>query len=350
MQRTTRIVFGGLAALVGVTAAAGFGGHAYVGHAASARLARTYPQIDGKDIPIPYPLSAAEVEALREERRATLAATTTPADPSSTAEVPHEDPLVGVDLRAVASERALARARTLLASRVPCGECHGLDGAGKLVADAMPVWRWYAPNITAGGKTAEYVPRDWDRLIRHGIKPNGTPATMPSEDFQSLSDQEVSDLAWYYSSLPPIAVQQPPIALGPVGKALIGLGQLPLSVDQIDHARPRPALPPTAAITVEYGAHVAAGCVGCHGMDFAGGPIRQGPPEWPPAANLTPHADGLEGWTKEQFVRVFREGRSRDGRALRTPMVELSRLATTDVDLEAMFLYLQQLPPTPTGG
>lgn len=65
---------------------------------------------------------------------------------------------------------------------------------------------------------------------------------------------------------------------------------------------------------------------------------------------MTPHADGLEGWAKEGFAPVFRDGRSRDDRALRTPMVERSRLATTDVDLEAMFLFLQQLPPTPTGG
>lgn len=62
-------------------------------------------------------------------------------------------------------------------------------------ADAMPVRRWSAPNRTAGRRTAGDTCRDRDRGIRCGIEPDGTLATMRSEDAQSLSDQEVSDLA-----------------------------------------------------------------------------------------------------------------------------------------------------------
>lgn len=317
------------------------GGYAYVSQAARARLAQTFPDVLGKDIPIPFPLSPQELEALRNERMAALT------DEQRAAGV---DPLAGVDLDAIARERAIARATALLEGRIPCGECHGMDGAGKLVADARPVWVWYAPNITRGGEhTRNYTAADWDRLVRHGIRPDGTPTTMPAVDFMSLSDQEVSDIVTYYQSLPAVETQQPPIEIGPVGRMLLGLGQVPLSAEDIDHTRTNPVMPPPAGATVEYRAHVASTCVGCHRLDFSGGPIRQGPPDWPAASNLTPGPEGLAGWTLEEFARVFREAKGRDGRDLREPMASVRKMKITDTEIEAMFLFLQSIEPRPTG-
>jgi cytochrome c553 len=233
--------------------------------------------------------------------------------------------------------------------RLPCGECHGADGAGKLVVDAQPVWTWYAPNITRGGVTQGYSGRDWDRIVRHGVKPDGTPATMPAIDFMSLSDQEVSDLAAYFQSLPPSATVQPPTVLGPIGKALIGFGKMPISAEEIDHSRDHALLPPVAEVGVEFGAHVAATCVGCHRTDFSGGPIAQGPPDWPPAGNLTPHEEGLASWSEEDFIRAIREAKRPDGTELLEPMNAVTKLNITDIELRAMFAYLKQLPAKPTG-
>jgi cytochrome c553 len=342
MSMMKRVAYG-LGGTLALVLVAGGGAYLYAGSATAGRLGHTWPDVVGKDLPIPYPLTEAEIEVLRQERSA-AAPTAAAADPSAAP----ADPLAGVDLQAIAQERAVARATALVNGRVPCGECHGADGAGTLVADAMPVWKWHAPNITRGGVTKDYQPADWDRAIRHGVKRDGTTSTMPSIDFIGLSDQEVSDLAAYYWSLPPIDTPQAAIQIGPLGRFLIGFGQMPLSVEMIDHTLSHRALPPPAAVDVEFGGHIVAVCAGCHRTDYTGGPILQGPPDWPPAANLTPHEEGLQGWTEEDFIRVFREAKSKDGRELREPMASIREMQITDVELKAMFLFLQQLEPKPT--
>ena len=59
------------------------------------------------------------------------------------------------------------------------------------------------------------------------------------------------------------------------------------AAEKIDHRKP-PSQPIVAAPTPQYGAYVANMCIGCHGACVSGGKIRGAPPEWPPAANLTP--------------------------------------------------------------
>ena len=56
--------------------------------------------------------------------------------------------------------------------------------------------RWVCPNITAGqgGRTKDFKPADWDRVIRHGVGKDNRGLSMPSRDFANLSDQEVSDI------------------------------------------------------------------------------------------------------------------------------------------------------------
>ena len=111
---------------------------------------------------------------------------------------------------------------------------------------------------------------------------------------------------------------------------------------------PHPVKPPASAATVEFGRHLAATCMGCHGQDLAGGPIVGGDPSWPPAANLTPHPDGLARWTSAQFARAIREGKRPDGTALRSPMSDVVTYAVkmSDVEVEALWMYLRSLPAT----
>lgn len=66
------------------------------------------------------------------------------------------------------------------------------------------------------------------------------------------------------------------------------------------------------------------------------------------AANLTPDDTGLGAWTFEQFKKAMREGKSKglDGtRPLLPPMPWFNFVKATDEDLQAMFAYLQSLPP-----
>ncbi len=104
-------------------------------------------------------------------------------------------------------------------------------------------------------------------------------------------------------------------------------------------------------MTAEFGQHLAGVCTGCHRADLSGGPIAAGDPSWVPARNITPHEEGLAGWTYEQFVGAMRDGQRPDGTALQMPMTLVAQYAQrmTDVEMEALWVYLQSVPAVPTG-
>ena len=188
-------------------------------------------------------------------------------------------------------------------------------------------------------------------MVRHGVKPNGSASPMPSRDYYVMSDRELSDVVSYIRSLPPVDNEVPPVALGPVGKLLVASGQLPLSAEthptkhDITHA----TSPPANIADATLGKHLAQTCTGCHGPQFAGGKILGGPPDWPPAANLTP--TGLAGWSYDDFSLTMKEGKNKSGAALREPMLSMGKYARnmTDVELRALWIFIKDLPPLPTG-
>ncbi len=338
----------------GVAAALLFGVvglHLWSTSASSARLAQTWPEVQGKAVAVPMPMTEAEVASLRAELRAAGTDHTGAPLVATVAEDGTEslsDPLEGADLVALAGERAVARGQHLYNVRLACKECHKEDGGGGLVVDAQPVWTWYAPNITSGGKTASYAPKDWDRLVRHGVKPDDTNATMPAIDYMALSDRELSDVMAYVQSLPPVDTVQPETVLGPVGRMLLATGKMPIAAEEIDHSVSAVVSPPEPAATVAYGAHIAQVCVGCHRLAFEGGPIAAGPPDWPPAANLS--ADAFKSWTQDQFFSALRTGVRPDGTTLDPVAMPWALIGQwTDLELEAVFLYLQTLPAAATG-
>lgn len=303
-----------------VLSAAGF--YLWASSAATRSLGRTL-SAHTVDFPIPFPLSADEIKRRR----------LTPSQADS-----------------IARDAALARGRHLVESRYACGECHGADFGGGPMLDVAALGRWYGPNLTSGegSRVMNFTAADWDRIVRHGITPDGHPAIMPSQDFQNMSDQELSDLIVYIRAAAPVARTVPPISLGPVGKVLVALGKMRPSADLIEpDDAPHAPLPPPTAATVEFGRHMAAICSGCHSPDLAGGPIVGGDPAWPPAANLTPHATGLAAWSLADFVTAMREARRPDGTPLRSPMSGMPPFAQKmlDVELEALWLYLRSLPP-----
>lgn len=327
----------GVGVAVGLLVLAGGGAYVWASGAAETKLSNTHP-VHAVDFPIPFPLSDEEVATLRDERRAAM---------------PKGDPLEGVDLSALATERAVARGKHLVQAIYACAECHGGDFGGGVMVDDPAIGRLLGPNLTTGtgSRTINYVAADWDRMVRHGVKPDSTASPMPSTDFFSMSDRELSDIVSYIRSLPPVNKEVPGITLGPVGKVLLATGQLQLSAEihpakhAIDHA----ALPPAAEANATFGKHLAQTCSGCHGNTFAGGPIIGGPPDWPPAANLTP--TGLAGWTYEDFARALREGKSKNGVALREPMASMPKMARnmSDTELQALWAYFKDLAPLPTG-
>jgi len=286
------------------------------------KLSRTYA-VHSVDFPIPFPLSPEEIQRGR-----------------LTAEAADR----------LARNEALERGKHLVESRYACSACHGRNFGGGVMVDDPAIGRLLAPNLTTGpgGRTAGFRPADWDRMVRHGVKPGGTPGMMPSQDFRQMSDQELSDIVFYIRSQPPVDHSVPAPTLGPVGTVLVATGKLPLSADLIAaEETPHPRTPPETAPTIAFGRHLAGICSGCHRQDLGGGPIVGGDPSWPPAANLTPDASGLRGWTLAQFKTALQEGKRPGGEALRDPMSGVAQFAKnmTAVEVEALWSYLQSLPP-----
>lgn len=245
--------------------------------------------------------------------------------------------------------QALQRGKYLFESR-GCTECHGADGGGHLFIDSGGL-RVAGPNITRGGVTAAYRPEDWERTIRHGVKPNGRPVmVMPAEDYNRLTDADLAAVVAYVRSLPPrpggAAVVELPLPV----RVLYGFGRIPDAAARIDHSLP-PQQPVAGGVSVEQGRYVANMCMGCHGEHLSGGKIPGGPPDWPAAANLTPGTGSVIASRYKapaDFVAMLRSGKRPDGSAIQVmPFGSLSKMS--DADAQALHAYLLTLPARPAG-
>lgn len=241
----------------------------------------------------------------------------------------------------------LERGGHLFATR-GCADCHAADGTGHLVLDAGPVFKLVAPNITPGGVLKSYDADQIAASIRHGVKSDGHPMVfMPSGEYAAMSDEDTAALVAYLQSLPASDNNPGTIEIRPLGRVMYALGKLPLlPAEHIDH-RPRARTAPPIAANAEYGAYVAHGCTGCHGANFAGQHVPGTPPSFPNARNLTP--TGLGGWTAADFRRALHEGKRPDGSAIDPFMPWQAYSKMTDVEIDAIWAFLQTLPATPTG-
>jgi mono/diheme cytochrome c family protein len=323
-------------AILAVVTLTGLGAMTWSKSVATDKLTRVF-HTHSVDFPIPFPLTDAELAELRlppSTENGTLSA-------------------AAMDFAAVARTRAAERGKHLVEARYACTECHGANFAGGTMVDDPALGRLLGPNLTSGkgSRTAGYSTKDWDRIVRHGILPDGRPAAMPSMDFFAMSDRELSDIVSYIATFPPIDAEVPAPTLGPIGNLLVATGKMPLSADlRTDHEGAHLPQPPVAEATATFGKHLVAVCTGCHSASLAGGPVLGGDPSWPPASNLTPHADGLSGWTYDDFVRAMREAKRPDGTALREPMSKMTAFAANldETELRAMWAFLSTLSPKPS--
>lgn len=237
-----------------------------------------------------------------------------------------------------------------------CGDCHGTMGAGGVVIDAPPMGKIVAPNLTRGngGLGDRYLAvSDWDVAVRHGVTPEDGRKLrlMPSYDWAAMADSDLRALVAYIRSLPDVDSDLPPMQVGPIPRVMHTLGKMDtfLAANVIDHAA-RPVTSVEVTATVEYGAYVATTCIGCHGPNLSGGPVPGGDPSWPPARNLTPDETGLAGWSAADLRKLFREGIRPDGSEIHEIMRAPAIRGFSDVEIEALWLYLSQLEPRPFGG
>ncbi len=255
-----------------------------------------------------------------------------------------------VAVPAATEAAALARGRHLAKTR-GCADCHGADFGGAMVIDNGAMGQVAGPNLTRGrgGLPADYKDEDYVRAIRHGVARDGRGFfLMPSYEYSGFTDEDMGALVAFLKSVPPVDRPSQGVALGPIGRMLVATGKIKLAADQIDHANVKPGTVRPAA-TVDYGRYVAASCTGCHGGNLSGGKIDIGPPDWPLAANLTPHPDGrLPKWSEADFFQALRTGRRPDGSEI-NPVMPRAFGGMDDTELRALWLYLRTLSPRPLG-
>ncbi len=249
-----------------------------------------------------------------------------------------------------------------------CQHCHmGADGkmSGGLVADASAFGEVYAPNITHHIEhgIGAYTPGEIDFLIRTGIKRNGgyAPPWMPNSPLLAKSDM-AHLISWLKSGREEVQaseVQQAKTKPNMLARALAAFAFKPIPYN--DKA---PDNPPSAADKIALGGYLANaryGCYHCHSASFStndllvpenskgfyqgGNVFALEGDEKKIAPNLTPHPDGLGGWSEADFAAALRQMKRRDGSSISYPMRAYPML--TDEEISAMYAYLTQLPQAP---
>lgn len=219
-----------------------------------------------------------------------------------------------------------------------CVDCHGADLSGTVFVDAPP-FRVVASNLTSGrgGVGSRYSAADFDRAIRHGLRPDGTALfIMPSAAFHGLSDDDAAHLIAYVQSVPPVDNELPPTEFRTLGRILSAF-----AIDPALEVRTAPARAsaPAVAPSAEYGAYLASvTCAHCHGQDLRGAQ--------PPMADSPPAPDlaGAGRWSFDVFARTLRTGITPDDRQLDPEFMPWSITANmTDDELRALWLHVQQV-------
>lgn len=271
------------------------------------------------------------------------------------------------DIQASTDSSIIARGKYLAYGPGHCADCHGAPESRELMLKGqevplsggmpfkLPIANIYVRNITPDMETGigKRTDKEIARLLRHGVRPDGT-AGLNFMPFQNMSDEDLTAIISFLRSQKPVNHKVPDheyFALGKVVNAFLikpvgPSGEVPKSI-------PRD----TSVAYGQYLANSVANCAGCHtnrnmmtgapiGELFAGGLQIESAidPEnyslFTP--NLTPDSTGrLFGWSQEQFIKRFRQGRIIPHSVM--PWPSYSRMS--DDELKALYKYLQSLKP-----
>lgn len=262
---------------------------------------------------------------------------------SATNDVPTEQALV------IPTDSASIARGAHLVNAIPCGQCHGTDLGGKLFADAGPFALLVGPNLTRGrgGRTPPLTDAEWERAIRHGVKRDGTGLIlMPSEVFNAIADADMAPMIAYLKQLPPVDRELQPTTLRIVGRLVMGAGQVKTAADLAARTAHVASVDTTPG--ADYGRYLVsiAGCKGCHGETFSGGPGFDA--NSPPVSNITP--TGIGHYTEDDFKTALRTGqRPHGGGTLNEEMPWKFYGKFSDSELHSIWSFLKTVPPKQHG-
>jgi len=235
-----------------------------------------------------------------------------------------------------------------------CMECHAKDlGGTPNWFELGPMGGANTPNLTIGkgGLGSQLTDEDLVRVLRYGVKPDGTSVfIMPAQDFYYMSDKDLGDLIAYIRSVPPVdrEASSAQLHFTFLGNAIYGAGVFgnQLRASEIDRVN-RPVTP-EPGVSAEYGQYLVNinGCHDCHGAQLAGG--KPGDPSSPLAPNLTPGGE-LRAWSETDFIQTLRTGVTPSGTHLPDRFMPwMFKSQMTDDELKAIWMYLQSLPALPS--
>ncbi len=209
--------------------------------------------------------------------------------------------------------------------------CHGVEGQGGKES-IEGIFTHSAPTLSA--VLPLYNDEQLVRLIRYGVKRDGRSAVgMISFVFWSLSDQDLANIIAHLrrqAELPPIARN---LQFTFRGRVALVTGDWKVSAKQVDRTRPRwGELPRTTPF--ERGRYYASiTCAECHGVDFRGNELENGP-----------SLAILAIYDREQFRHLLRTGEPISGRDLGI-MSRVSRIAFslfTDDEIADLYAFLRE--------
>jgi mono/diheme cytochrome c family protein len=270
-------------------------------------------------------------------------------------------------LAMVAASISVAQAQSDLVKRgdylvntiMTCGNCHtpkgppaavaGKDFSGGLSWDEPP-FKVTAPNITQDKETGigAWSDADIKKVLRNGIKPNGTPVAMimPSGFYEIMTERDLDAVVVYLRTLKPVKNKvADPIYKIPQAHPILPGGEKPYTEAMFSDK-------------VKHGFYLATigHCMECHtpmgprGREFAtklgtGGFEFPGPWGVSVARNITQSkTKGIGGWTDAEIKRAITTGVSKDGSKLKPPMGFGYYANMTDSDLNDVIAWLRTVP------
>lgn len=245
-----------------------------------------------------------------------------------------------------------------------CASCHAAPGqpdrtklSGGLALHS-PFGTFHVPNISSHPRDGigGWTPVDFVRAMREGVSPDGRHyyPSFPYTSYQRMATKDLTDLFGYIKSLAAVEGQARAHELPfPFNiRRLLGGWKL-LNLDG------KPFTPdPSRDVAWNRGAYLVEGpghCAECHSprdalggivtaRRMAGGPDPEGKGTVP---NITPHQDGISGWTSGEMASFLKTGDTPGfvnvGGSMGSVIKNTAHLS--DADRAAMAAYLVSLKP-----
>ena len=278
---------------------------------------------------------------------------------NKTFEAPYPEVSISTD------STVLARGQYLVYGPAHCATCHidpndfeamsrgekvPVAGGGEII---IPPGVFKARNLTPDVETGigALTNEEVARVMRYGVGHDGR-VIFPFMPFENMTEADLNAIISFLRSQPPVSNKIEPTQYDFLGKVVLALGMIkPIEPS----SAPKKALQQEVSVVYgEYLANSVTNCVGCHsprdlnsgeftGPKFSGGLAFEEPLGTFTTPNLTPDPETglLATWNEETFVKRLKGGLIHEG----TPMPWSSFAMMDEVDIRAIYLYLNSLDP-----